>query len=367
MSNKIINIKKSALSILACVITILGFAQKKDSIDFFIHKVVKERRIVGLQLAIVQNGKIIKTGNYGFANLQDSIPVDDNTIFTINSITKAFTGVAIMQLVEAGKMDLQTPISKYVDSLPLRWQKVTIRQLASNISGIPNIMGKTEKYIADDENEMWEKVKTLPPEFNIGEQFSYNLTNYTLLKKAIEKVTGMSFEEFAKKEQFEKAGMKNTVKYGFGDFYNITPKHARGYTYFINTTLTNIGAEIFPPITRTAAGMQSTATEIANWLISLQNLQLLKNKESLTEMWTASRLNNGKTAGFSDFLNGYAIGWLTATRTKHPAIVSVGGGRNAIFIYPKENLSIIVLTNLQGASPENFIDQIAKFYFLKNK
>jgi CubicO group peptidase (beta-lactamase class C family) len=78
-------------------------------------------------------------------------------------------------------------------------------------------------------------------------------------------------------------------------------------------------------------------------------------------------LNNGKTEGFGNLLNGYAIGWFAVTRPNHPAVASVGGGRSAIFIYPKENLSIIVLTNLQGASPENFIDDIAKYYFDKNK
>jgi CubicO group peptidase (beta-lactamase class C family) len=73
-----------------------------DSIDLFIRKQMQQRRIPGLQLAVIKNGIIIKTGNYGLANVQDSIPVSDNTVFTINSITKAFTGVAIMQLVEAG-------------------------------------------------------------------------------------------------------------------------------------------------------------------------------------------------------------------------------------------------------------------------
>jgi len=355
---------KNLISIMIfCLLNTLVFAQTKDKIDSFINKVMKEKRIVGLQLAIVKNGKIVKTGNYGYANLQDSILVNQNTIFTINSITKAFTGVAIMQLVEAEKINLQAPISKYVDSLPLSWQKVTIRQLASNISGIPNLMDSNAKLIAENAEESWKKVQTLPNEFEAGEQFSYNQTNYTLLKKAIEKVTGISFEEFVKKHQFEKVGMKNTTKRGFGDFYDVTYNHARGYTYFVNGDLTNINPEIFPPITRTAAGMQSTATEIANWLIHLQNLQLLKNKESLTEMWTPSRLKNGKTAGFGDLLNGYAIGWLTVTRKNHPAVASIGGGRSAIFIYPKEQLAIIILTNLQGASPESFIDEIAKFYF----
>lgn len=349
--------------VLFCLFATSTYAQRSDKVDLLILKEVKERRITGLQLAVVKNGEIVKTGNYGFANVQDSIRVDRNTIFTINSITKAFTGVAIMQLVEQGKIDLQAPISKYVDSLPTSWRYVTLRQLASNVSGLPNVMDGNANLIAENADESWKKVQTLPLEFNAGEQFSYNATNYVLLGKVIEKVSGMTFENFARKRQFEKVGMKTTLKLGFGDFYDIPNHSARGYTYFINGSLTNINPEIFPAFVRTAAGMQSTATEIANWLIALQKLQLFNKKESLSEMWTPSILSNGKTAGFGNLLNGYAIGWLTVTRPEHPAVASVGGGRSAIFVYPKENVSIVVLTNLQGASPENFIDKIAKYYY----
>ncbi len=89
-----------------------------DSIDLFVKAQMQKRKIPGLQLAIVKNGKVIKTGNYGLANVQDSIPVNDKTVFTINSITKAFTGVAIMQLVEAGKLNLSSPVSAYLTGLP---------------------------------------------------------------------------------------------------------------------------------------------------------------------------------------------------------------------------------------------------------
>lgn len=357
------NIKKLTLTILICAIGISVFSQKEDNVDNFIKKVIKEKRIVGLQLAIVKNRKIVKTGNYGFANLQDSIPVDKNTIFPINSITKAFTGVAIMQLVEEGRINLHSPISCYLDSLPNNWRNVTVRQIASHISGIPNIMDADANLIAEDADKSWQKVQTLPNEFNPGEQFSYNQTNYLLLGKIIEKVSSIPFQDFIIKHQFEKVGMPNTIHGGFKDFYDVINHSARGYNYFRNGNLSNIHPEVFPPFLRTAAGIQSTALEIANWIIALQDLQLFKKEETLAELWTPSLLNNGKTGGFGDMLNGYAIGWFAVTRPEHPAVASVGGGRSAIFIYPKENLSIIVLTNLQGASPENFIDEIAKYYF----
>ena len=357
--------KQLTIIILVLTASQSAFSQT-DKVDLFIKNKMKEKKIVGLQLAIIKNNKIVMTGNYGLANVQDSVPVDVNTVFPINSMTKAFTGVAVMQLVEEGKINLQYPVSAYLDSLPATWQNVTIQQIASHISGIPNIFDDEANMIAGSYEASWEKVKVLPNDFKPGEQFSYNQTNYLLLGKIIEKVSGMSFQDYISKNQFEKTGMLNTTKAGFCDFYDVAKHSARCYTYFRNDNLTNL-YEVFPSNVRTAAGMYSTAKEIAQWVIALQGKQLLKKEEMLTTLWTPAILNNGKTSGFGDILNGYAIGWLTVTRPKLPAYASVGGGRSALFIYPKENLSIIVLTNLQGATPEDFIDDIANLYINGNK
>jgi CubicO group peptidase (beta-lactamase class C family) len=266
-----------------------------------------------------------------------------------------------MQLVEDGKINLNLPISTYLDSLPDAWRNITIRQIASHISGIPNIMDADANLISENAEVSWQKIQSLPNEFKAGEQFSYNQTNYLLLGKVIEKVSGVPFEDFIL-FQFKAANMENTINAGFRDYYDVINHSARGY-YFRTGVISNINPEVFPKFLRTAAGMQSTATELANWIIALQSLTLLKKNETLAELWKPSLLNNGKTGGFGDILNGFAIGWFAVTRPDHPAVASVGGGRSAIFIYPKENVSVIVLTNLQGASPENFIDQIAEYYF----
>ena len=122
--------KKGLIILLILSLSNTVFAQA-DSIDVFIKNQMQKRRIPGLQLAIVRHGKIIKTGNYGLANVQDSIAVSNNTVFTINSITKAFTGIAILQLAEAGKLNLSLPVSTYLSDLPETWKRVTIQLLLS--------------------------------------------------------------------------------------------------------------------------------------------------------------------------------------------------------------------------------------------
>ncbi len=319
---------------------------------------MQTRKIPGLQLAVIKDGKIIKTGNYGLANVQDSVPVSDKTVFTINSITKAFVGVAIMQLVEAGKLKLSAPVSDYLTDLPLAWKAVTIQQLLSHTSGIPDIVDEEEAVmILPDPEEAWKKVLVSPMEFIPGEKFSYNQTNYLLLGKMIDKLSGISFQEYIITGQLRKAGMTRTIASGFGATKDVIANAAPGYTYrkgkLSNTFFS------FPPFLQTAAGMSSTAIEMAQWIIALQKKQLLTSDAGITALWAPAILNNGKTGGFSRQLNGYAAGWPVIVRTEHPAIAPVGGGRSALFVYPKDNLSIIVLTNLMGANPDNFIDGLA--------
>jgi len=347
-----------ALLVLFCTYTVFG---QTDSIDVFIQGQMQQRKIPGLQLAIVRHGKIIKTGNYGLANIQDSIPVSNKTVFTINSITKAFTGVAILQLAEAGKLTLDSPISNYLTDLPATWKSVTVQQLLSHISGIPDIVDEEETVlIAANAEEAWKKVLQLPNEFKPGEKFSYNQTNYLLLGRIIDKLSGMAFQEFITKEQLEKVGMTSTIRSGFGATKDLVPNAACSYQYR-NGKLQNMFFS-FPPFLQTAAGMSSTAKEMADWIIALQGMKLLKQPRSLSALWTPAVLNNGKPGGFSSLLNGYAAGWPVAGRPDHPALAPVGGGRSAVFVYPNDDLSIVVLTNLSGGLPDVFIDELAGLF-----
>lgn len=263
-------LKKGLILLLIFACNNIVFAQA-DSIDAFVQNQMQKRRIPGLQLAVVRHGKIIKTGNYGLANLQDSIPVSDKTVFSINSITKAFTGVATLQLVEAGKLKLNSTISEYLAGLPDTWNRVTVQQLLSHISGIPDIVDEEEAVmISGDPEEAWRKVLVMPIDLKPGEKFSYNQTNYLLLGLIIDKLSGMSFQEFITNEQLVKAGMPKTIHSGFGATKNIVAHAACSYQYQ-RGKLNNMFFS-FPPFLQTAAGMSSTAAEMADWIIALQNL-----------------------------------------------------------------------------------------------
>lgn len=361
--------KRLTISLGICLITFGAKSQgiQKDSVDVFLESKMKQLNIPGLQLAVVKHGTIIKTKSYGLANIENDIAVTGESMFSINSCTKSFVGVAIMQLQEEGKLNVKDPISKYLDDLPVAWQGLTIKQLFANSSGLPNIINEYEELFGGgDENAAWQKVKTLPLEFAAGDQFRYNQTGYVIIGKIISKLSGMHFTKFIESRQFDIVGMKFTR---FGDSYDIIPHSAGAYS-----TVTNVNGQWsnagqlknnfvdFPLFFRAATGIISNADEIAKWIIALQRGQLLKQKTSLDILWAPYILNNGQVGGFNKLVNGYALGWPTVTREEHPAAGPIGGMRSAYFVYPKDDLSIIVLTNLQGANPEWFIDEIAGYY-----
>ena len=369
---KIIPLTKNMYRILyiclfALITSFMSGLVQSDEIDDYIKEQMIDRRIPGLQLAIVKDNIIVKTANYGLANIQDSVAVSDKTVFTINSMTKAFTGVAIMQLVEQGKLNIDVGISEYLTELPEAWRGLTIKQLMSHTSGLPAILGNRARLIgSQDFDTAWEWVKQKPMEFKPDTRFKYNQTGYVLLGKIIDKFSGMPFAEFITKNQLNKVGMIKTADAGFAHFETVVPNQARAYTYVKTGQLTNLSAEFAPPL-RTTAGMTSSAKELAQWAIALQTNKLFDKSDSLKKLWQPNILVDGKTAGFNQLVNGYALGWPVISRAEHSAVAPLGANRSALVIYPQDNLSIVVLTNLSGSLPSTFIDEIAGFYIADMK
>lgn len=349
-------IARHALSVLLTVLFGINAYAQDRQVDALIHREMKDRRIPGVQVAVVQHQKIVLLRSYGMANLEDSIPVTDHSIFSINSCTKAFTGIAIMQLVEEGKIDLSAPVSRYLDSLPEKWQPVTIRQLLTHVSGLPDILQVASSV---SEQEAWTITRAKPMDFPTGEQFSYNQTNYALLGKIIDKLSNKPFVQVFRDRQFQLAGMPNTC---FGDTRDVIPHRAESYSYTrslygqqLDIAVLTKSLEDFPFYRRTASGLKSTASDLARWIIALQQGKLFHTKSSLNTLWTAGSYNNGTPTL-------WALGWMTRPRPQHSAVIATGGGRSAFIVYPDDDLAIIVLTNLAGASPEEFIDELAGAY-----
>lgn len=331
---------------------------------------MNKQGIPATQIAIIKDNEVILSETLGLANVPFSVKANDSTLFSINSIGKIFTSIAIMQLVEQNKIKLSDKISKHLKDLPKTWSSVSVKNLLSHTSGLPSIEDPvTEELIGNRGiKKAWKLVKTLPIQFEPKDQFDYNATNYLLLYKLIEKCSGMPYQDFVKKNQFEVAGMDRIYFQNSSDvFENKSPTYSFYHQnkntgeYEEKENLTELN-DYFPMELTTDSGAYTTANEMAKWILALLNNKFLNNKESSVTMWEPIKLNNGTYDGIGDNLNAYALGWPIVKRKKHYAIAPFGGGRSCIFIYPEESLSIILNTNLMGSYPNRIVDNISKFY-----
>ena len=350
------------LSLLA--IALVCSSAQADEIDDFIQAKMAEKRIPGMQLAVVHNNEIIKTASYGFSSLQHSVAVHKDTVFPIASMTKGFIGVAIMQLVEQGEIELSEEISSYLPDLPEQWQKITVRQLLTHTSGLPGLFSGYIVNLIDPmgPEASWKLVQKQPLESQANTQFSYVQTNYALLGKIIDKISGQPFEKFIAKNQLQKAKMPTTEAAGFAGQKYVVPHQSTNYMYERNGdgALKSFSWGI-SRLMSPAAGMNSKATELARYAIALQKGDLFENKSSLETLWTPGKLNNGKMVGRNS-RQGYALGWELIGREEHPTMHVGGNANSAMIIYPKDNLSIVLLGNLIGSDPRTFMNEIAGFY-----
>lgn len=333
-------------------------AQRRAAVLTLVQERMAKEQIPGLQIAVVQDGRIVLNEALGLANLEHGIKVTPESRFSINSATKSITGVAAMQLVEAGRLELDAPISRYLADLPAAWAAIPVRHLLSHQSGLPEIIDG-QGVIGASEAEAWAAVRAKPVEAADGARFAYNQTNYALLGRIISQQAGMGFADFFQQRQFTPAGMDRTL---LGDSNDIIPGRAQAYSFYRSL---RGGAEIkgdvlgqwrddFPPFMRTGAGVMTTATDMAKWLVALDQGRLLK-PETRALMWQRDTLKDGKPGE-------WAMGWPVLESRGRRILAGIGGARSAFFVYPDQRLAIVVLTNLAAANPQRFIDDVATIY-----
>lgn len=324
----------------------------------FTQKTMGQQRIPGLQVAVIKDGRVVLSESYGLANVENRVPVTAKTLFPINSATKSFTGVAMMQLVEAGQVDLDAPVSLYLESLPAAWQGIRVRQLLGHTSGLPDIVDQNGLIGAGGELEAWNTVKALPLDAPVGDRFAYNQTNYGLLAQIIVKQAKMPYERYLAERQFAVANMPATT---FGDSYDLVPDAATIYSWSPRGTMAKDDSDRLshwfydiPYSLWAGGGIQTTADELSRWIIALLDGRML-GTAGLQRMWTPEKLKSGADGA-------WAMGWPVLQTTPHREVAGIGGARAAFVVYPDEGLAVIVLTNLAGANPQNFVPRIAEFY-----
>ncbi len=356
---------RQTLRTLLMIISLLPFAavsanqdQANDQTRRFIRQTMQEQRIPGLQIAVVKDGQVVLSETYGLANVENGVVATRSTRFPLNSATKSFTGVALAQLAQDGLVDLDAPIARYLDDLPESWRAVRVRQLLAHTSGLPDILDAEGLLGGGSEQDAWQAVRALPAEARAGERFQYNQTNYLLLARIIARQSGMPYERFLATGQFSTARMARTT---FGDSYDLIPDAATMYSYLPRATDAKDATPRLshwfydmPPSLWAGGGILTTADDTARWLVALQEGRLLELR-AVQQMWSAEHLNDGSAGD-------WAAGWPVFNTAPDLQVGGMGGARSAFIVYPERELAVVVLTNLVGANPQQFIPRIAGFY-----
>lgn len=291
---------------------------KGQSVDDLIIQYMAENKVPGMVLAIVQAPYITRVVGYGFSDLEKRRLAATRTVFNIGQLTNAFTAVAIMQLKEAGKLDLDQPIHVYLPDVPKSWASITVRHLLTHTSGISDYSSVKEFDYSKNERaeDLLKSVIDLPLLFKPGTEMQTSNTDAYLLGLIIEKVSGMSYQEFVTRNQIERVGLKHTffiantnaipneVNNGSMPFKHreflhnpvyIDPAEvAQGYE-LANGALTPV-ASIGWSTSFASSGILATAEDISLWDIALAGDILVKDPADRAFLYNPVIMDNRSIA-----------------------------------------------------------------------
>lgn len=301
----------------------------------------------GAAVLVLQYGHVSYVGAFGLRDPARKLPVRPDTYFEIGSITKQFTAASILQLQEAGKLQIDKPLADYLPDAP-HAREVTLRQLLAHTSGLHDYLDlpadQTDRLVTRPVSyaDLIARVASLPLDFKPGSRWAYSNTGYLLLGKVIEVVSGEPYRDYLQRHIFDQLHM--TATYTTADEPHL-PNMAAGYRH-ANGAVEH--APIIDPSWGGAAGfLVTTVGDLAKWDSALQGGKVVSS-ESYHQMTTA--LGTTET-GSAD----YGLGLFVGSMFDQPRIGHTGGSigfTTADEYYPRQQTRIIAFTNLGDDAPE---------------
>jgi CubicO group peptidase (beta-lactamase class C family) len=316
----------------------------------------------GAAVVVLKNGKIVHKNGYGMANLEYDVPITPATIFDMASVSKQFTAMAVAMLANQGKISLDDDIRKYLPDMPDFGKSITIRHLLHHTSGL-----RSWGFLIQLEGLEWDdrlsyahvlRLARYQKELNFepGEEFSYSNTGYALLAEIVARVTGQSFREWTTANIFKPLGMTDTVFHddnteivkNRADSY--APEEKGGFRNVVSN-LTVVGS----------SSLFSTADDMSKWLKNFDEGQV-GGTGALDQMFETGVLNDGEKL---DYAFGLVMGEYRGTKTVHHS-GGWAGFKTHIVLFPEQEFSVAVLSNLSTMKPVPLANQIADIYLAED-
>ena len=337
-------------ALIAIAINLNGSANQldlDDRIDRFITTQMKTHHIPGFALAITHNNQVLHVKGYSTAN--NERPVTAQTQFLMASVSKSFTAIAVMQLVEAGQINLDSPVQTYLPEFtladPAIAAKITIRHLLNQVSGLSDV-GFPELQVSQA-TTIRDRITSLSqarPVAFPGSQFYYFNPNYEVLARVVEVVSQQPFSAYLQTHIFTPLQMSRTLN------ATTSAEAFQGATNMAQGHLMGFGLPLaYPEMSgylSGSSGIVSTAEDLANYLIFQTNSGQFKETKLLSESSVALMHTPPQTIGSS-----YGMGWFNRSENGEPAIEHNGilsTFYTEIVLLPKEKYGIALLYNISA-------------------
>jgi len=343
---------RNLLILILCVFSITTYSQNFDKTFDQWMKSAFPADQPGASALVAKNGKIIYHKAFGMADMELDVSLKPNHVFEIGSITKQFTAVSILMLVEKGKLKLDDDITKFIKDYPTHGYKITIHDLLTHTSGIKSYTSM-EKWRPEWRKdfkplELINFFKNEPMDFAPGSQYKYNNSAYFILGHVIELTSGKTYAEYIEEYIFKPLEMSSSY---YGSQTQIIKNRASGYQK--QNKLRN--AEYLSLTQPYAAGsIMSTVEDLYKWNRAIRSHKLI-SKESTDKAWTNYELTNGKKI---DYGYGWALGNLQGSRT-----IDHGGGifgfvTSSIYL-PDEDVFVAIFCNCDCSNPDQISSRMA--------
>jgi CubicO group peptidase (beta-lactamase class C family) len=352
-----------------CILFTLFFAfSHAQDLETKIDKILKNQfktNETGVSALVAKNGKVVYRKAFGKANLELDVNMTSENVFEVGSITKQFTSVAILMLLEEGKITLEDEITKFIPDYPTKGKKITIHHLLTHTSGIKSYtsMQSFGKVMTIDETPLKfiNFFKNEAMDFDPGEKYKYNNSGYFILGYIIEKASGLSYQKFIQERIFDKINMTSSY---YGSHSKLIKNRASGYQKrgeFSNAQYISL------TLPYAAGSIMSSVDDMLKWQTAITNDVFVK-EATIDKAFVNYTLNNGDKINYG---YGWSLNVLNDVGTiEHggaiPGYLSMG-----VFV-PSKNVYVILFSNCGCQSPTNAALEIAalainKTSFDKNK
>jgi CubicO group peptidase (beta-lactamase class C family) len=338
---------KKMLALLACA----GFAGsvRADAIDDYINTQMARQHVPGLALAIMRHGQLVRAQGYGFANLEHHVPVHADTVFETGAVGMQFTAVAVMFLVEDGKIRLDESIRKYLPEAPASWAPISVRELLNHTSGLPTTPdGEFRRDYTDE--ELLRIIYHQPLNFPPGTHWSFSYTGYLTLGMVIKKVSGESYADLLARRAFAPLGMQTARLI---DYLAVVPNRAAGYQ--LNDGELRNQEWVSSTANSTADGsLIFSVLDYARWDAGLFGRRLLK-PQSWAEIARPALLASGRSYP-------YGFGWFIEHSAGQEVWRHSGswqGFQSFVIHYLGDELTVMALANSDSGDPTTIVRHVA--------